>query len=894
MSTSVSEAKTFQHLLHRLDAKRAGNGWQCRCPAHDDHTPSMSLDEKADGRVVVHCHAGCTQEAVIGRLEEMDLWPVEPPPCTLQAYAKLKQFSVPFLKELGLHDCQYRGAPAVAIPYRNANGKEVALRYRTALYGDRTDRFAWRRGDKPRLYGLDRLDNSFSYVILVEGESDTQTLWFNGFPSLGLPGNSLIEERDAPELVGIKNIVVCVEPGQSGAGILRSLANSSLRDRAYLLTLPKDKDFSALHIRLGGDKKRFEDECCAAVKKAERFADYEARQPKRPLINSVPGELPQAATEAEEAIIAAGAPLYQRGELVMPIELEVEAANNGKTMAASLKPIDNATLRDHLARVVAFQKYDGRTRRWVSIDPPLAVCETIASRLGEWKFPRIAGVIQVPILRRDGSLLSEPGYDVATRLYYMGDRWQPPAGFSLTPSREEAERALILLKDLLSGFPFVSPVDQAVALSLALTPFVRPSMLAPGHGISGPTAGSGKTFLVNTVSTIATGRACPMSAQGSSEEEAEKRLNGTLLMAHPMAAIDNVVKPLQGDLLCQALEQSSLRLRRLGSSDMIDIDNRMMLVFTGNNLTMAGDVTRRVLICRLDPKMERPELRQFEFDPLERVLQDRNRYIAAALTILMAYRAAGMPGRLPHLASYGAWSDTVRSALVWLGEADPIECMEAVHANDPVVAELRQLLFVWDEEIGKRPITVAELIDEAKHKFGLHSVLRPLAPSSGDEIDPTKLGKYLSRHEDRVIEGLYLKRSPKPTRSGVIRWQLHNLHTNPETQDTEGSPAQGCMGMHGLSLSMRENWQEKESCHYSLSSGERPQHPHAPPHEEYKSSQRGYFAPDATGRWRFDRELSAACKSKRAADAEEAERDQQRRADRREREQQREAMRNDD
>ena len=57
-----------------LCGKRAGNCWMARCPAHDDSTASLAISESKEGRVLVHCHAGCLQAAVIAALEERGLW----------------------------------------------------------------------------------------------------------------------------------------------------------------------------------------------------------------------------------------------------------------------------------------------------------------------------------------------------------------------------------------------------------------------------------------------------------------------------------------------------------------------------------------------------------------------------------------------------------------------------------------------------------------------------------------------------------------------------------------------------------------------------------------------------------------------------------------------------
>jgi len=58
-----------------LRGRKVGNGWMSRCPAHDDRTPSLSIRDGADGKVLVRCHAGCDQEHVIATLRARGLWP---------------------------------------------------------------------------------------------------------------------------------------------------------------------------------------------------------------------------------------------------------------------------------------------------------------------------------------------------------------------------------------------------------------------------------------------------------------------------------------------------------------------------------------------------------------------------------------------------------------------------------------------------------------------------------------------------------------------------------------------------------------------------------------------------------------------------------------------------
>ena len=190
-----------------------------------------------------------------------------------------------------------------------------------------------------------------------------------------------------------------------------------------------------------------------------------------------------------------------------------------------------------------------------------------------------------------------------------------------------------------------------------ITPVVRGAIsVAPLHAAKASTAGTGKSFLVDVASAIATGRICPVASAGLTEEELEKRLTGLLLAGYPVASLDNVNGELGGDLLCQAVERPLVRVRPLGRSDIIELESRATLFATGNCLRVRGDMVRRTLMCTLDAEMERPELRQFTGNPVQTVLDDRGRYVAAALTVARAYQAAGCPGQLSPLASFEDWS----------------------------------------------------------------------------------------------------------------------------------------------------------------------------------------------------------------------------------------------
>jgi putative DNA primase/helicase len=458
---------------------------------------------------------------------------------------------------------------------------------------------------------------------------------------------------------------------------------------------------------------------------------------------------------------------------------EVCASDERSTLAAGLKEIRIPALIDLLSQAASWRRYDARARKLKAIDPPSSVASIVLSRAGSWRLPSLLGVITTPTMRRDGSIVSEHGYDKANRLFHMLDpglRMQP-IGYT----RIDAELALLLLQNLLTGFPFVNDVDRAVGLAGLISPVARGAIgMVPLTALTAPSAGTGKSYYVDLASAIPTGRICPVATAGKNEEETEKRITGLLLAGFPVFSIDNLSDELGGDLLCQAVERPIIRVRPLGQSDIVEIESRATLYATGNNLTVAGDMTRRTLVAHLDARMERPEERQFPFDPVQRVIADRGTYVAACLTIV-PYLEAGTPGQLPQLPSFGAWSDLVRSSLVWLGCADPAQSIQDARRSDPVLETLRQIMDSWRACFGSHPQT-ARTVAASLEGFdpstpggeallSLRAALALVASDRG-QIDASKLGYWLRKSRDRIVGGW--KFYAPPTLGGVATWAVIN------------------------------------------------------------------------------------------------------------------------
>ncbi len=272
-------------------------------------------------------------------------------------------------------------------------------------------------------------------------------------------------------------------------------------------------------------------------------------------------------------------------------------------------------------------------------------------------------------------------------------------------------------------------------------------------------AGSGKSYLWDIVSAIAIGQLMPVMSMGASEEELEKRLGAALMVGQPLISIDNVNGELGGDALGQAIERPIVDVRILGKSETVRIESRGTSIYcTGNNVMLRGDLCRRAITCTLDPELERPELRQFKRDPVAMILENRGKYITACLTIVHAYILAGRPDRAPKLASFEGWSDTVRSALIWLGEEDPVISMETSYDEDPERVELADMIATWAGEFDvgyDHRVTLTEVIEVAEKTSQTFNGVEPDNPellSILQQVTKTRRGASIEQSRAQRLD----------------------------------------------------------------------------------------------------------------------------------------------
>ncbi len=502
-----------------------------------------------------------------------------------------------------------------------------------------------------------------------------------------------------------------------------------------------------------------------------------------PMIKLRGGGLEKEVGLAQDALVAAGKGYYQRASvLVRSVSTERKNSKGDITATSEFVALDPAFLTGELCAVAKFMRYDVRSKKWNTINPPPAISATLLSWLGKWNFPIVTGVITTPTLRPDGSLLDQPGYDEQTQLLLQNPPQMP--AMPAVPTKADAQAGVKLLRTLLKEFPFVDDASISVALSTLITPIVRGAFpTAPMHVMRAPSPGSGKSYLLVVASTIATGQLCPVMAAGRTEEETEKRLGAALISGQPIISIDNVNGELGGDFLCQAIERPVVEIRPLGKSEKVRIESRSTIFATGNNIKLVGDMTRRVMLCCLDSQQERPELRKFVTNPVSLVMEDRGKYVAACLNIVRAYIEAGQPNIVtPRIASFEGWSDTVRSALVWLGFADPAKSIEKAREEDPHLQNMTSIFSALENAFGaEKRLTCADItralyedFEENEQREHLKEILTASLYSQNGVVSSKVLGVFFSKYKDRIASGLQLKSQRDKHGRGGLWWVSRN------------------------------------------------------------------------------------------------------------------------
>ena len=205
---------------------------------------------------------------------------------TLERYSFDKRLPADFLRDTCRVDTgrDRDGTEYLRMPYFFEDGKEAAIRKKK-----KKKEFRWMRGSKGKicLYGEWRLPGirKAGYAVLVEGESDTQTLWYLGIPAIGIAGASMFKDY---QTIGLQDLKLYIHKEPDGGGdtfyrkLTHALADTGFTGEVYVWSCQSlgKKDPSDVYLAHG------KEEAAKLIREALKRAkavDLEAEMREEPI-----------------------------------------------------------------------------------------------------------------------------------------------------------------------------------------------------------------------------------------------------------------------------------------------------------------------------------------------------------------------------------------------------------------------------------------------------------------------------------------------------------------------------------------------------------------------------------------------------------------------------------
>ncbi|MFD7224806.1 bifunctional DNA primase/polymerase [Streptomyces sp. NPDC059892] len=387
-------------------------------------------------------------------------------------------------------------------------------------------------------------------------------------------------------------------------------------------------------------------------------------------------------------------------------------------------------------------------------------CSTLLGRK-DWPLPVLRGVVTSPVIRPDGSLLESPGYDRQTGLYLEPRvplrRLQPQV------TRESLDRAKdIVLGQVLADFPWVAASDRANFLGALLTPIVRAYFHGPTQMvvITATAAGSGKTLLKD-IFKYCYGTADTAWPENDTElrKSITTQLYGT---GSPVVVFDNLPNGfvLKTPILSALLTGEHWGDRILGSTGKVTMRNDRLWLVTGNALRTGGDNGRRVLWVKLDPDCPDPDQRDdFRIGDLRPWLRaNASTLVAALVTLVRAWLAAGAPTTRVRKGDYSEWASMMAGLLGFLGVDGWMADGADARNQDDEQQEWANFLEMWRETYGAEPLQTGAVIKGLPN----HVPRKGDDPPSSNQLGiwlKARAGRYFGTHKVVMVVDSHKKQN---------------------------------------------------------------------------------------------------------------------------------------
>ena len=447
--------------------------------------------------------------------------------------------------------------------------------------------------------------------------------------------------------------------------------------------------------------------------------------------------------------------------------------------ARGMVPVDRGTSRDIIqATCITVDEMEGAQGTDYKFTWPDG--NTIAAVLSRAdKFSPLEAIAHAPYVRPDGTVVTEPGYDEATRTVLILD--PALAGLEVpedpTPEQVEAARDLIM-DEWLGDFPFDADADRANALGLVVTPAIRGLVpRVPLAVVDGLQMGVGKNLLADSILTVHTGEPARPLSFVDEKEEMRKQITAAFRTGADFFVFDEA-HTIEGAALAQALTAATWQDRILGVSNMAEFPNRVTWISLGNQVQVRGDLTRRVYRIALRPTYANPQDRKAETfrhpDLGSWTRAHRRELLVAILTLVRAWFAAGQPypARGVSFGSFETWERYVGGIVEMAGLPGFLANLKVWRSESDFDTQYWRGHLEWLLEMfGSNTFRTADV--KAKALTDLGSYMAP--PKLDDPADRgygKALGEAYSRLRGRRYDGLWIERLGH-AHGHVSVWTVH-------------------------------------------------------------------------------------------------------------------------
>ncbi|MDV6312096.1 DUF3854 domain-containing protein [Gordonia amicalis] len=532
-------------------------------------------------------------------------------------------------------------------------------------------------------------------VIIGDADAATNIAVYDGLEQLG----------EAATAAGARGATFVRIPGKAKQGVddvLAGLPDTRARGAAILEWISEAKATPAdltkeRRDRMRKDKRRRDAEKALAVPDGDRV---DVR---------LVGDWHVDARRVAEAVVAGlgGRVLFQRGTESVEARvgdsgLALQALKLGdlhRQVLSAVRPI--AVGKDGTPMIVPGLKRD--------------FLEVLRGHVAD-RLPRVTRISAAPVVRIDGTIVAESGYDAETGV--LVDLSPDVQGLTVPehPTDEDIAAAVHLLRDELfeldgtdgfDGWVFDTEADRTHAIALLLSCLLRSGFdVVPLALINGVQRGVGKGALIQTIHQVVYGHSATVKSTPAKDEEMEKRITSDLLAGQSVILLDEVMDEdgkcrLGVPSLTAALTASVWGGRKLGASESLSLRQEAVWIATGNNVQLDGDIIRRVFQIRL--ASDRPDLDErdnFRHHLSQWVSSNRRALLTAALTLVRAWYDRGCPAapRPFGFVTFEQWQEVVGGILHLAGIGDFLEGVREMRAEDREVEEsLAHLRWIQDQ-----------------------------------------------------------------------------------------------------------------------------------------------------------------------------------------------------